>query len=147
MSKTIIANYGAGSLGKSSSIKAVFEKIKKTYKHSITDFIDGGDVRAIIHLTDHDIKIGLESQGDPNSRMEASMNLFVAKSCDIIISACRTKGDTINKIYDVRNTNGYEIIWAQNIISESKKHDVDLINDIYSTSILEIIDNLLSGKL
>lgn len=147
MNKTIIANYGAGSLGKSSSIKAVFEKIKKRYNHSISDFSDDGDVKAIIHLIDYDIKIGLESQGDPNSRMKTTMNLFIKEHCDIIIAACRTKGDTINKIYDMNNRNGYEVIWAQNIISGNKEHNVDLINDIYSTSILKIIKNLLSGKL
>lgn len=147
MNRTIIANYGAGSLGKSSSIKAVFEKIKVGYSHTITDFSDNGDVRAIIHFTDYDIKIGLESQGDPDSRMPVSMDLFVKNSCDIIIAACRTKGETMNKIYEVSNSYGYEIIWGQNIISESKKHNVDLINDIYSTSIMAIIQNLLSGKL
>lgn len=147
MNKTIIANYAIGSLGKSSSIKAVFEKIKKKYNHSILDLFDDGDIRAIIHLTDHDIKIGLESQGDPNSRMKETMDIFIEEHCDIIIAACRTKGDTINKIYEMRSKNGYGIIWAQNIISGKQEYNVDLINDIYSTSILEIIDNLLSGKL
>jgi hypothetical protein len=43
-------------------------------------------------------KIGIESQGDPNSRLEQSLKDFVNAGCDIIFCACRTSGMTVQWI-------------------------------------------------
>ncbi|WP_144409172.1 hypothetical protein [Burkholderia thailandensis] len=39
--------------------------------------------------------VGIESRGDPNSRLQRSLSLFVAAKCDIIFCACRTSGMTV----------------------------------------------------
>jgi hypothetical protein len=42
--------------------------------------------------------IGIESQGDPNSRLKQSLNDFAKNKCDIIFCAARTRGMTVNWI-------------------------------------------------
>jgi len=39
--------------------------------------------------------VGIESQGDPNSRLQQSILDFAVAKCDIIFCACRTSGMTV----------------------------------------------------
>lgn len=147
MNKIIIADYGAGNLGKTSSLRVVFEKLKTTYPGArIEKYTDTGDIRAVFHLKEG-IRIGMETQGDPRSRMPGSMDLFVQEACDIIITACRTKGDTIQKVYELRDKHGYEIIWAQHIISSAGTNSPALLNEIYAGAVQTLIREVISGNL
>jgi hypothetical protein len=44
------------------------------------------------------LAVGIESQGDPNSRLKRSLPAFAAAKCDIIFCACRTSGMTVDWI-------------------------------------------------
>lgn len=140
MIKTVIVNRGVGEQGKTTSIKEVFKVIKQAYPQLIihSEF-DNGDVKAIVEIGG--VKIGIESQGDPYSRQGESLRNFVNDGCAIIVAACRTKGDTLNNIYELEHKYGYRIIFAQHLVNASLK---DHLNNLYANQIVRIIDSILN---
>ncbi len=68
MNNTIIAVYGSANKGKSDSIKRACKLILESYPNAVSDIkSEGGDILLTISIGD--IKIGFESQGDPNCRI------------------------------------------------------------------------------
>ncbi|MDI9319952.1 MAG: hypothetical protein QM530_05685 [Phycisphaerales bacterium] len=57
------------------------------------------------------IKIGIESQGDPNSRVFVSIPIFVNLNCDLILCATRTRGATVQIIEGLKND--FQINWIE----------------------------------
>ena len=93
--------------GKSETIKKVCQILLRDFPSAIPSKTPNysGDILLTIKLSN--IKIGLESQGDPNSRMIYDDTLKkLADSelipelggCDIIICATRTGGMTVKKV-------------------------------------------------
>lgn len=108
--KLIIADRGPHDNGKSTCIKKVIALLGK--KYAIDYRIKNGDQK--VYLTINNVLIGIESQGDPGSRMQDSLYEFIKEGCGIIFIACRNQGETINSIKHAHKTEGYEVIWAQN---------------------------------
>ena len=97
----IYALQGRDGCGKSETLKIVFQKLKQKLKiqHSqIHDFFPSSVDLKIIISSINGIKIGIESQGDPNSRLAQSLVDFEKAGCNIIFCACRTKGKTVQSI-------------------------------------------------
>lgn len=106
MKKIVIALRGVANQGKSSSIKEAYNLIRQSFSiDSITHEISGADIRAV--LTVGNIKIGIESQGDPSSRLVESLKLFLSLDCQIIICTTRTRGSTVDAVQDLKPT--YEV--------------------------------------
>ena len=119
--KLIIANRGARDIGKTASIKNVFTTLYAKYAattkiyepKNVADLPKSWvDVKAI--MTIGDVLVGIESQGDPGSRMQESVKHFIKKGCEIMLVACRNQGDTINTIKDLEKKHGYTVLWLQN---------------------------------
>lgn len=100
------------------------------------------------------IKIGLESQGDPQSRLisEDSLRKLADKKydpklggCDIIICATRTKRDTVKKVDQIANEYDYNTLWISSFWSPTlnKKY----LNRAAALNIIEIIKSLIIGQL
>ena len=85
MQKLVIANRGSKEQGKTSSIREVFNILAAKYPANV--YIDYGDIMATIKIGD--VLVGLESQGDPGSRIFDSLEKFVELGCDVIVCACR----------------------------------------------------------
>ena len=111
----IIANIGAGSKGKSTTIKSVFKILSNKYPNDVNILAgksEKEDIKATIKIGN--VLVGVESQGDPWSRMSDSMEDFEQLGCQIIITASRTRSDTYNQLFDMRYWYNYEIIIANN---------------------------------
>lgn len=144
MKKTIIANKGIGSQGKSSTIKIIANKIKENY--STADFnylIKKGDIKLVITIDK--IKIGIESEGDPGGRLAESLDYFAEIKCDIIICSCRTSGQTMWDVEDMKPEYSYDIIWVSNYRSNDVNRDN--LNDLSADHIFELIKKILSNKI
>jgi alkyl hydroperoxide reductase subunit AhpC len=63
--------------------------------------------------------IGIESQGDPNSRLGGSLNDFEKNGCDIIFCTARTRGMTVQWINS--HSKKYKINFIQQTIVENNK--------------------------
>jgi hypothetical protein len=135
--KKILALYGTANIGKTETIKLVFEKLKNEYKdfeyHS--DFepimLEKRDICVIIIIKGK--IIGIESQGDPNSRIFESLPLFKRMNCDIIVCATRTKGATVGEVEKLQDI--YQIEWINKNspeYSDNKKTASELYNRINS---------------
>lgn len=141
MQKLVIANSGAGAQGKTSSVKEVFNLLSTKYPNTI--LIGGADIKATIQIGD--VLIGLESQGDPYSRMFDSLDDFVNMGCDIIVCACRTWGATKEKVSSLQHQ-GYQIIWAQNDRTEESSL-YRALHTLYAEHVVQMIEQRIAGKL
>jgi hypothetical protein len=104
MQKLVIANKGRSYHGKTQALKKVIEDLlsngakevkRKTY--SIDE-----DETAILDYKG--IRIGIETQGDPKSRLFPSLKDFVQENCEIIVCACRTSGNTYEAVVNLKKT-------------------------------------------
>lgn len=93
----IYALQGRGNSGKSDTIIRVFGELTRKYPSAVVQQLASGtlDIKVILtNVKGH--KIGIESQGDPNSRLQQSLKDFAGASCTIIICASRTSGMTVS---------------------------------------------------
>lgn len=145
MEKLIIANTGSGEKGKSTSIKEVFKLLESRYPKEVNIIhpASSGDVMATVKV--HGILVGIESQGDPKSRIFSSLDYFHKVGCQIIVVACRLYGETTGAI-DKMHNHGYQIIWTAN----DKNWDEDLIvsylNARYSEHVVQLIEDRINGR-
>ncbi|QZA77393.1 hypothetical protein K4H28_14065 [Deefgea tanakiae] len=92
----LFALQGPGNCGKSDSLIRLLHKIQAKYSSATTQALHSTtkDVAVIIRNV-NGLVVGIESQGDPNSRLQQTLPTFVAAKCDIIFCACRTSGMTV----------------------------------------------------
>lgn len=140
MQKLVIANRGSKEQGKTSSIREVFNVLAAKYPTNV--YIDYGDIMATIQIGD--VLVGLESQGDPSSRIFDSLKKFVELGCDVIVCACRSYGDTTDTVYALAN-DGYQVIFAQNDKSDDETMQV-VLNKKYATRIVEMLEGRINGE-
>ena len=150
MRKLVIAKRGAGGIGKSSANKCVchlleergFSLLLKQWQHR-----EDTDIMAIFDV--HGIKVGIESQGDPGSDMEETMKEFVAKGCDIIITACRTKSSTFDKVrYFLGEQNNYDILWYAHYVYQAPNAMAarDDFNRRYAEQVVQLIEDRINNR-
>lgn len=146
MKKVVIANWGSSRQGKSDTVKKVAKLILKHYPKALVEpsSIDfSADINIIITIGD--IKIGIESVGDPGSRLFASLKAFVKAKCDVIICSTRTSGATVEAVNDLYRLHGYDNIWVTNYRS-NEKNQLQL-NDLSAKHIYELLQNLIAKKI
>lgn len=146
MKKTVFANWGTAGQGKSSTVKKIAELILKNYPRATTNPVTIDftfDIRVVITIGK--IKIGIESQGDPNSRLFDSLKYFVKINCDIIICSTRTSGSTVDAVNELYSKHGYDNVWVTNYRSNEKNQNT--LNDISAKHIFELIQQNITGKI
>lgn len=94
----IYALQGAGNSGKSTTLREFYESVLVKYPNAVAKLLkDGGDFKALVTGVKGKT-IGFESQGDPNSRLEDSLEEFHTAKCDLIFCTCRSWGMTVEWI-------------------------------------------------
>jgi hypothetical protein len=95
----LFALQGPGNCGKSDTLIRLFHALQTKYPSATIRALHSGtkDI-AVIMRGVKGLAVGIESQGDPNSRLERSLHAFAAAKCDIIFCACRTSGMTVDWI-------------------------------------------------
>lgn len=147
--KTVIATWGVSNTGKSDTLVKVFDLIQQNYPNAIYNIkypSHTGNINAVIDIINiHGIsvKVGIESQGDPNSRIFTSIDEFVAINCDIILCATRTRGDTVCKV-SLLTQNGYREIWITNYLLYSNWQN---INQLAAQHHFELFVEVLNGNI
>lgn len=118
--KTIIALRGAGNRGKSTTLGLLIKMIKAEYPLAVIDETLF-KIDATVILTINKIKVGIETQGDPNSRLGASLKRFVESKCKVIICASRSYGGTVTLVQAAAST-GYHLKWVDKNKVEPREH-------------------------
>lgn len=117
--KILIALKGRANSGKSSTIKTAYGLLKERNPETLNEvFIDGVDIKVI--MTIDGIKVGIESQGDPDSRLGESLKDFSIADCKVIVCATRTRGMTVNW---VNQQSDYTPEWLWQYSAEDGKHE------------------------
>ena len=115
--KTLYALQGAGEKGKSSTLNILIDELAKKYPNAPKRILIPGmgrDQQVIFDNLNGHI-IGIETQGDPNSRLPQSLKDFAKEQCDIIFCACRTSGSTVDAIQNFAKQYSYTV----NIIKQT----------------------------
>ena len=147
MRKLVIANRGVGGIGKSSAIKAVYKLLKDKGYNPDEEVWQGDDIKAIFKIDG--VKIGISSQGDPGSCMKDNIKDFVKKGCEIIVTACRMKGDTYRKVYyELGEEQDYDIIWYGHYVYQVLKAEEihKIFNMRYAEQVVRLIEERINGK-
>lgn len=146
MKKTIFANWGHAQQGKSDTVKRIAQEIIAAYPTATTNPVTidySGDIQVIITIGK--IKIGIESQGDPNSRIFESLTKFSSHNCDIILCSTRTSGATVDAVSALHVSHGYDIVWVTNHRSSEKPQAT--LNDISAKYIFSLVQQVIAGTL
>ena len=95
----LFALQGTGNCGKSDTLIRLFQLLQTKYPSATTQSLHNAtkDIAVIMHGV-NGLVVGIESQGDPNSRLQQTLSTFAAANCDIIFCACRTSGMTVDWI-------------------------------------------------
>lgn len=155
MERTIIGVYGRQSEGKSETIIRVRDILLRDFPNAsiVASLDDGGqDILTVIQLGN--VRIGLESQGDPNSRLIAERTVHRLANrepgnqfgnCDIIVCATRTGGMTVNEVSQVAVDFGYHGLWISSFFSPTLNSTT--LNTLAAENLVAIIGALIIGRL
>jgi len=145
MKKTVFANWGHARQGKSDTIKRIAKIILVNYPNATTDPTEidfSADIT--VTITIDELKIGIESQGDPNSRLPDSLKKFSGDNCDIIVCATRTSGETEKTVQ--RLAPKYEIIWVTNYRYD-QYDKAEKLNQFSAGQIFSLIQQRIKNKI
>jgi hypothetical protein len=132
---TIIALRGVANRGKTASIKRVYDLLKGAYsKAMFQEIVVGVDIQIIITIDG--VKVGIESQGDPNSRQLKSLKTFVKVGCKVIVCATRSYGMTVDAVNSLSKQ--YNIQWLEKQATQTKRAQ-DVANDEMATQIFHAV--------
>ncbi|MCC6691329.1 MAG: hypothetical protein IT235_07330 [Bacteroidia bacterium] len=146
MNKTVFAIWGHAQQGKSDTVKRIVQEITAAYPTATTTpstINYSADIQVIIATGK--ITIGIESQGDPNSRLFTSLTQFSSANCDIIICSTRTSGATVDAVSALHASHGYDIVWTTNHRSNEKNQAI--LNDISAKHIFGLVQQVMAGTL
>lgn len=109
--KVLYVLQGAGEKGKSSTLNILIDELVKKYPNATKRILEQDiscDQKVIFDNLNGHI-IGIETQGDTNSRLPESLNDFEKAQCDIIFCACRTRGSTVDTIQNFATHYSYTV--------------------------------------
>lgn len=92
----LFALQGPGSCGKSTTLINLYNAVRSKYPAATVQILHNGAADIAIVMTGvNGLVVGIESQGDPSSRLQNTLSTFAGAQCDIIFCACRTRGMTV----------------------------------------------------
>lgn len=98
----------------------LIEMIRSAYPEAILDE-RRFKVDVTIIITINGTKVGIETQGDPNSRLPKSLKTFIEVNCKVIVCAARTIGQTVAVVNEAAES-GYQVKWFDKTrVSDSRE--------------------------
>ena len=147
--KHIFALKGPANVGKSATLKKVFALLRGAYPAAPVQIINPPgiditvtievDITVIIEI--NGTSVGIESQGDPNSRLPDSIELFKKAKCSIIVCATRTKGGTVTTVENLQPE--FTLVWHRKT-SEPQANLREQHDGVVAQTIFKQIQNALN---
>jgi hypothetical protein len=148
--KHVFALKGPANVGKSATLKKVFALLKEAYPAAHIQIIKPPgieitvtievDITVIIEI--NGTSVGIESQGDPNSRLAESINLFKKAKCNIIVCATRTSGGTVTTVENLQPE--FTLVWHRKT-SEPDANLREQRDGAFAQTIFKQIQNALTN--
>lgn len=138
--KYIICNYAKADWGKTETLLEVIDiLIGMNYPIISQKPTTGKDKWCQFKLPNKDVVVS--TLGDPYSDQAIWIEDAADTGAQVIVTASRTRGSTIESVYDVANRYGYEIIWFQNFHFDNKYYvGTQIIKDIRQKEAQCIVD-------
>jgi len=113
--KKVIALRGVGSKGKSTTIRKAYDLLTAKYPNASVEHAPGRwgiDVKVVVTIGE--VKIGIESRGDPGPALPGSLDEYVEINCEIIVCTTRSRsyGGTVIAVKNLK-AHGYEVVWFE----------------------------------
>ena len=141
--KAIIAVSGRAAIGKSASIlmlesllenKKVYEDFHKCDRVLVAKYAPAKD-------GSKEIFVGCCSEGDPPGFYQQEwIRKCVELGCEIIVTACRTTGRTVENVERIAREGGYKVIYTSVYCNAG---DALLLNRLFAENTLKLIDELI----
>lgn len=142
MQKTIFVLQGKSSVGKTTTIKKIYNllinELSAERVNANSEVLNKNDIRVILKIDN--VYIGIGSEGDPGSELDKNLEIFVKNQCQIIICACRTRGRTVDWIN--KYSNEFKIEW----IRKNPSNNQDESNEKYAKEVVKRISSLINVK-
>ena len=141
MEKTIICLSSPGNTGKTSTIWKLFEILggkNRKYYPEVED-----------KVLYRNYKIGCMSTGDPGSSQEESLEKLLKEGCDIVVTACRSYGGTVEIVEKLAVKYKYKVMRFSHIYLYDDFGDAlfNLSHEGNIKFIFTIIDKLIAGEI
>ena len=149
--KVIIVLQGSSNIGKSSTIRkfaqivlnnnTFFSHISKCKIINSLNNFDNVNTKETYGFID-DIKtekrIGFFSYGDPGTEIQKNIECLLNDFyCDIVVCACRTKGETVKQIKSLKNVN---ILWTTTYNYTLNEQDIQMhLNQVKAEQLYSLI--------
>jgi signal recognition particle receptor subunit beta len=158
---TIIAIKGEARTGKTTAIRAIYERLDAIVKEVLENNADEKGYKEFTYILEknndfeaigeyNSKKIGIGSYGDTKDRqLEIIQDFADEEKCDIIICASRSKGETVLNVknvskeftHDVIFTSHYQLFKRDNIFNNDYENKIASLNKIFALNIINLIDN------
>lgn len=117
-SGTVIAVRGSANRGKTTSIQLAYSLLRDLYPAAEVEELNiGSDITVVITI--NGVKVGIESRGDPNSRLFESLNHFVRIGCKVIVCSTRSRGSTVEAVKALDEK--YHVEWYSKHAASSER--------------------------
>lgn len=137
--KSIITLSGRGNIGKSATIRNVYESLVKQYLDHETIHVNVNTDREISVVLKIGRKcIGIESRGDTRERVEDSLQMFLRYKCKIIVCATRTRGGSYDAVDEFAAMHKLEICRIKKI-AEVETSQYTASNRKYARQIVKTV--------
>ena len=114
----LFALQGPGNCGKSDTLTRLFHALQIKYPSATIQALHSGTKDIVVIMRGvNGLVVGIESQGDPNSRLQQSLPAFAAAKCDIIFCACRTSGMTVGWVNALSATHSIHFVAQTQVAS------------------------------
>jgi len=140
MEKTIICLSCPANTGKTTSVRKLYELLggrNREYYPEVEDCV-----------MYHNYKIGCMSTGDPASSQKESLEKLLKEGCDIVVTASRKYGGTVEIVDEQAQRYNYNVIRFSQIYLYDDLGEVlyNLSHEANIKFILTIIDKLIEGE-
>lgn len=141
MEKTIICLSGPKDKGKTTSVRKLYELLGGSSREFYPEVVDSVEY--------HDYTIGCMSIGDPGSAQEVRLEELLRKACDIVVTASRSYGGTVDEVLKkLAKQYDYKIIRFS--LMYMYEIDNEVLNNLCQEEnmkfVLTIIDRLITGE-
>lgn len=144
MKKYIICDIARSDWGKSQTLLEVIEQFKTQYTPTVEEQIGSVDKYTEFDLNNN--KLVVNTQGDPDSYQREGLKRAIKVNAKIILCASRTKGSTIECVYEMAS-NGYEVIWLSNLFADNEMLPcIPMLRKLTAEMIVNLALNLIKNS-
>ncbi|KMJ45456.1 hypothetical protein AB204_09055 [Xenorhabdus khoisanae] len=142
--RNMIALKGTRNAGKTKTLNSLIEKLESSnnfeqiYKH--------GSVDTIVVFVVKNIKVGISTGGDDESIVEERVGKLIECGCDIIVSATKTWGKTLDILNKLAGKHNYSVEEVDKSCADKNDcNDQSIKNELDAEKIFNRINEIING--